>query len=759
MELKIDRFKDMTSLVAEKDEQRRRHKEWMDRQKELRAFYNGQPIMTEDDADEENLEEITNHLIGYSNLQVIETRYYSIWTTSNKFIDVNVMDEDLEVNERSDQSDQINRFLNKAIYKTSRFGTFLRGIAGELSMAGRVACIHQEDSDWCPTVAPKILLPDNVGTDSSELTYAFTPVEMTYAELEALLPSEDDEESDDEDDEDIEIEDQVEVNEPVIRQLMETIDQQLALNETQMAADSENEQHDPTNTDQKLGKSNKTTVRTWRYFEVRFDENKGHKVVDLLIFTDEYRAKSEDNTDDKVETNEMIAFYPAYYERPSEWMNLIVLDASIGGDKRFATAKGIAEITYNSDVDSEELLNRIFAGEKMRAMPRFQEGDGANEDALLGWNAEESTIVPKGVQEFRFGGGTGGLNNPLSLLQQNSSRQSGSSHSNSGRDGELRTQSLERQANNQATNTSRIADLYKYMEIIAHEMVRRFFVGDVDPGSPGYEEIMWFRHMCKKKDIDLEKLAEQEYGFYENIDVKIVRSSSSGEIDHDLEVAREFMRNLQNFPAGVRPLIVKKFVSLVSGDPDFADDLVALLPRIVSAQRVTAESEFEQIRRDAMVGVDTPIGEDDVHTEHAETHNKHLQSLVNEGLIKPWTRVEAIHFAGIQVHQQKHIDELLLNDTTRAEGEQLLRVFQQLVNQGDEFLKEVERVELEQEGRSEQDIETQLKLREQSRKERETAIKEADVQSVIENRRQRRDDVRRQSDQRFLLESSKSQQR
>lgn len=754
MDLKIERFKDMTSLVAEKDEQRRRHKEWMDRQKELREFYNGQPIMTEEDADEENLEEITNHLIGYSNLQIIETRYYSIWSTSNKFIDVNVVDEDLEVHERSDQSEQINRFLNKAIYKTSRFGTFLRGVAGELSMAGRVACIHKEDSDWCPNVAPKLLLPDNVGTDASELTYAFTPVEMTYAELEALLPQEGEEDDDEEDDDGIE--DKVTVNEPVVRQLLETIDQQLALNETQMATDSENEQHDPTNTDQALGKSNKTTVRTWRYFEVRFDEEKKHKVVDLLIFTDEYRAKSEEGEEaQKTETYEQIAHYPSYYERPSEWMNLIVIDASIGGDKRFSTAKGVAEITYNSDIDSEELLNRIFAGEKMRAMPRFQEGDGANEDALLGWNAEESTIVPKGVSEFRFGGGTGGLNNPLSLLQQNSSRQSGSAHSNSGRDGELRQQAVERQGNNQAANLSRTSDLYKYMEILAHEIVRRFFVGEVDPGSPGYEEIMWFRAMCKKKDIDLEKLSEQLFGFYENIEVKIVRSSSSGEIDHDLEVAREFMRNLSNFPAGVRPLIVKKFVSLVSGDPDFADDMVALLPKVVSAQRVTAESEFEQIRRDAMVGIDTPLGEDDVHTEHAETHNKHMQAIVNEGLIKPWTRVEAIHFAGLQVHQQKHIDELLLNDTTRAEGEQLLRVFQQLVNQGDEFLKEVERVELEQEGRSEQDIETQLKIREQTRKEQETAIKAADVESVIENRRQRRNDVRRQNDQTFALNASK----
>ena len=753
MKLKIDRFKDMRSLVAEKDEQRKQHEEWLKRQKELRAFYNGQPIMTEDDADEENLEEITNHLIGYSNMQVIETRMYSIWSTSNKFIDVDVIDEDLDIAERDEQSAHINKFLNRAIYKTSRFGAFCRSVAGEISMAGRAACLHREDSDWCPYVAPKLFIPDSVGTDVSDLTYAFTPVEMTYNQLEALLDDEDDE-MDEEDEE--AVGNSVEVNVKVVRQLMETIDQQVAMNDEQLSADSETENHEATNTDESsIHSGNKTTVNLWKYFEVRYDEEKDAKVVDVLIFTDEFRTKGEENgKSETLTTQEPVAYYPAYFERPNEFGHLIVIDASIGGDKRFSTAKGIAEITYNSDIDSEELLNRIFAGEKMRAMPRFQEGEGSDEDKLLGWNPEESTLVPKGLSEFRFGGGTGGLNNPLSLLRQNSSAQSGSAHSNTGRDGELRQQAVERQANNQATVISRTSDLFKSMEIISQEIVRRFFIGEVEGGSPGYEEIMWFRAQCKKKDINLERLAEQTFGFYDHIEVKVVRSSASGEIDHDLAVAERLMQNLQHFPAAVRPVIVRKFATLVSGDPDFADGLVELLPKIVSAQRVTAESEFEQIRRDALLGRDTPLGQDDVHSEHAEAHNRHLQVLINEGTVAPWTRSQAIHFAGIQEHQRKHIEEMLLTNASRAEGEQFLRQFQDLVRQGDELLQNVQRAELEAEGKSEKEIELQLKIAEQQRKDRETAIKEADTRSNIENRERRRQDVRRKGDQQFLVQKA-----
>jgi hypothetical protein len=757
MELKIDRFKDIASLVAEKDELRRKNEEWLKRQKELRDFYNGQPIMSETDADEEDLEDITNHLIGYSNMQVIETRYYSIWSSSNKFIDVNVTDEDLNLEQRDQQSAEINKFINAAIYKTTRFGAFCRSVAGEISMAGRAACIHKEDSDWCPSVSPKLMLPDSVGTDASELTYAFAPKELTHAELEAML-SEDG--GSDEKEEEGEIENEVTIDEDVVRQLMATIDHQVSLNDSQMSSGSESERHEQNNTDKTARTGNKTTVNVWYYYEIRFDEESESKVVDLLVFTDEFRMKGNDGEprkggDESQNTQAYIAHYPAFYSRPSEWAHLIVVDASIGGDKRFATAKGIAEITFSSDMDSEELLSRIFTGEKMRAIPRFQEGDNSNEDALLGWSHEESTMVPKDVKEFRFGGNTGGLSNPLGLLRQNSSSQSGAGHSNSGRDGELRTQSVERQSNSQATNSSRISDLFKSYEIIGHEMVRRFFVGEVEGGSPGYEEIMWFRSKCKKREINLKKLAESSFGFYDNIEVKIVKSSATGEIDHDVSVARQLMDNLSNFPPAVRPLIVRKFVTLLTGDPDFSDGLVELLPKIISAQRVTAESEFEQIRRDALVGIDTPLGEEDVHIEHIPTHNKHLQSIINEGLIAKWTRKEAVHFGGLQVHQQKHLEEALLNDVSRAEAEQHLREFESIVNEGQQLLQEVERGELEEEGKSDKEIEMQLKIAEQGRKQQESDRKDADTMSVIENRKQRREDVRRQGDQRFLVDKER----
>lgn len=747
MELKIKKFTDITTLTCEKDRLLRKNKEWLTRMDELRSFYNGRPIMTDDEADEDNLDEITNHLIGYSNMQVTENRYYSIWSTSNKIVDVQVLKGDL--NERTDQSSNINKYLNQAIYKSTRFGAFFRSVCGEISMAGRAACIHKEDADWCPTVSPKILLPDTVGTDSSELSYAFAPRELTEAELEQMLSNADS--SDEDDDEDDLIEKPVEINRKVIRQLIDTISSQVN-SEGATSVDGEvNEDHSATNSDG-VEEMNRTTVNVWYYYEVRYDEDVDGKVVDLLIFTDEFRDKDGDGDDTSL--FEVVAYYPSFYSSPSEWLHLIVVDASIGGDKRFSAAKGIAEITYNSDVDSEELLNRIFSGEKMRAMPRYQLGPETTEDKLLGWNPEESTLVPAGLIPFKQEGGTGGLHNPLTLLRQNSSMQSGSSFSNTGREGELRTQSIERQSNSQVTATSRVSDLSKSLEIILHEIVRRFFVGETTGGSPGYEEIMWFRKQMKDRDIDLKKLAEQTYGFYDNIEVTLVKPDSTGDIEHDLAVAQHLMSNLQHFPAAVRPFIVKKYTNLITGDPDFSDQLVEFMPKIVSAQRVTAESEFEQISRDASLGIETPIGEDDVHQEHAQTHNKHLMVIINRAKLRPLTREDAILFAGIQMHNQMHIAELMANNSSRAEGEIILQEFQEIVAEGDRLFAEVYAAEEDEQALGE-DIEKQLKVAEQQRKQQETDIKAADVQSIIEQRAARQEDNRRKADQNFLLQKEK----
>jgi hypothetical protein len=536
MELPIKKFKSLTELFFEKDNLRRRHDEWMTRQMELRDFYNGRPIEPEadndreDDASETEIDLMTNRLIGYSNMQVVQSRIYAMWATGNKLIDVNIHDEELTIEERESQSEWVNKWLNKAIFQTSRFGAFWRGVSGEIALAGRVPAIFKEDADWCPSIAPKLLLPDDIGTDASGLTYALAPKELTYTQLENLLDDEGEEsEEDDEGDSD-----DVKVNNDVIKQLMATIDHQITGNDTQMNVASEKEKMESSDSDS-CDTSNRTTANVWYYYEVRYDEEKKSKVVDLLIASDEFRNQEGDGEStsqgsESKNTQEWVAFYPAYYSSPYECLHLIVSDASIGGDKTFANAKGIAEITYGADLDSEELLDRIVEGEKMRAVPRFQEGAEANDESMLGWDPSDTSLVPQGLQEFRFQGNTGGLNNPLGLLQNISARQSGGAVSNSERGGELRQQSVERQSLSRSSANVQTSDLFKSLEILAYEMVRRFFVGETEGGSPGYEEIMWFRHKMKQRrggDVDLKRLAEQVFGFYEHIDVKVARSSST----------------------------------------------------------------------------------------------------------------------------------------------------------------------------------------------------------------------------------------
>ncbi len=750
LKLKSNFFSGTTELCCEKDSVRKKHSERELRECIIRDFYNGKPIMTEEEGDEENLETLTNHLLGYAAAHILEIKLYALWSTSNKIVDVDVLRGDLDQTET--ESAFVNEYINEAIYNTSKFGSFWRSVSGEIVISGRAACVYPEDSDWCPKLHVKMLFPDSTGSDASEMTYAFAPRELTIMQLKELMS--DEEEDDDLTDEQREIDDtlkegdEVNLDKPLIKKIIKQIESNIEKDSVGTAGDHESEDREATNTDG-FKDGNKTKASVWYYYEVRFDKALKSKVVDITIFTDNF-ITNDDGGKAKV-----IAHLPAFYKRPSEWMHLFVIDASIGGEKKFSGSKGVCEIKYNSDIDAEELMNRWYDGEKLRAVPRFQDNGKGSTEGLMGWDPARDPIVPDNLAPFSFPNGGGGLSNPMALLQQNSAAISGSGFSNTGRDQQLRTQAVRQAGDDQATQGSRIADAYKSLDILFREIVRRFLIGKVDPGSPGYEEIKWFRYKLKAKGIKRKELAKQKFGFFENIKVKCVRSSLSGESDLDLAAAELLMQNINNYPAAVRPFIIRRFTTLITHDPEFADKLTEILPKISSAQRVTAESEFEQIARDSVLGIDTPLGVEDVHQDHMPIHLKQQAVLIRRGELKPWTREDAVTFAGLQNHGGLHLDELLRNKTTVAEGQSYAQDMAKLAAQGDGLLQDLEAREAEEGGANAAQIEQDLKIAESERKDREQDRKDFDTKSIAEQRKVRQDQVGRKHDQDFVLKKEK----
>jgi hypothetical protein len=582
------------------------------------------------------------------------------------------------------------------------------------------------------------------------MTYAFAPRELSLMELQEIV----DDSEEDLSDEDREIDEalgnasKVVINKPLIKKIIKQIKKNITQNCSDSVGDKEPEDRKATNTDGFLT-GNKTRANVWYYYELRFDKEEKSKVVDMTIFTDNFVANDDGGR------AKIIAHFPAFYKRPSEWMHLFVIDASIGGEKKFSGAKGVCEIKYNSDIDAEVLMNRWFDGEKLRAVPRFQDNGNGSREGLMGWDPVADPIVPSNLVPFSFPNGGGGLSNPMALLQQNSASISGSGYSNSGRDQQLRAQAVRQEGNDHATHSSRVADSYKSLDILLREVVRRFLVGKVDPGSPGYEEIMWFRYKLKQKGIKRKELAVEKFGFFENIKVKCVRSSLSGESDIDLAAAELLMQNIGNYPAAVRPFIIRRFTTLITHDPEFAEKLNEVLPKITSAQRVTAESEFEQIARDATLGIKTPMGADDVHQDHMPIHLKQLAVIIRRGDLRPWTREDAATYAALQEHTQLHLTELLQNKSTVSEGQVYAQEMSKLASIGDGLLKDLEASEAEAGGASAIQLEQELKIAEAKRKDRELSIKEADIASTMKQRETRQEQVGRKADQDFLLKKEK----
>ena len=199
-------------------------------------------------------------------------------------------------------------------------------------------------------------------------------------------------------------------------------------------------------------------------------------------------------------------------------------------------------------------------------------------------------------------------------------------------------------------------------------------------------------------------------------------------------------------PSGVRvaatlqmPLVLHQAVALRTQDPDLADRMTSVPQAIINAQKVTAENEFDTIRRRAVIGQVIPVGVDDVHQDHIPVHLLDMQALLGRHDVEPWKKIDVLHFAGIAQHAGEHLQILLANPETNPEGKKFLQDYQNLTQAAQAIVAEVE----EQEGAEDQKLtakeqaEMELKMAQEQRKWVELGVKLEENDRVNSNRQAR----------------------
>ena len=293
---------------------------------------------------------------------------------------------------------------------------------------------------------------------------------------------------------------------------------------------------------------------------------------------------------------------------------------------------------------------------------------------------------------MQFRNNSNGLQAPLAILSQNAAGLASSAVSNGPDGGELRQQAVERQQNTSMLQTNRVSEASNHLDSLLETVVWRLLASPTKPGTEGYREIMWIRAYLDRYQIPYKQLASRKFGRFQYLRVRAHRSIGNGDRQQQLGTADWLMENLQNYEPVSRPAVVHKATVLRTQDPDLADYLVKPPKAIINAQRITAENEYDTIRRRAALGQVIPVAADDIHQDHIPVHLQDMAAHVATHGVRPWDKLDVLIFAGAVEHTGEHLKILLGNPLTNGEAKAFVQDYQRITQSAQAIVQEVEQV-------------------------------------------------------------------
>lgn len=157
------------------------------RQKIIRQFSNGLATMSEEDAKALGQTEIVNHLTTFKFLYQRKKRLEQTFTSTRTFVEIKVDTDNPEWDHLA--SIRMTQAFNKGClyHQGGEFRNFIKGLAGEIQIAGGAPIMHHKRGGWAPKLALNMLFPRRCGMSPAEMTYAAAPEELTLGDLEDLL--------------------------------------------------------------------------------------------------------------------------------------------------------------------------------------------------------------------------------------------------------------------------------------------------------------------------------------------------------------------------------------------------------------------------------------------------------------------------------------------------------------------------------------------------------------------------------------------
>ena len=402
----------------------------------------------------------------------------------------------------------------------------------------------------------------------------------------------------------------------------------------------------------------------------------------------------------------MMFYQAARFDSVHECLFPLTLDIKFGGKALAHRVMGLGRLNYDLDTRVSELINSGMAGLEDDFSPLYQAQDASSLvklEQMMASGIRRGSVFPPGVTAFERPKNQRNFGNLFSFMQlmdgaegQNAASQGANAGSGKGRS-ELEVQALERQNENQANITSRMADWVEMCTPMLKEMIFTLVGrGKMASGDRGWPE--------RKK---LQELLEEDGILIEELDPSLITVETRqhlGQGDNALRLQRaeRKLSILQLLPPESHKTVVREYIEALDNSYERANELVPVeeVPNKNQMQKAQAQTSYS-----LATGTPAPVDGDDIPELHAQMHLQAAAAVIQanqEGGLDPSL---TNGFSGLLEHTQADIQMIGIKGNTQL-ADQLMQGLVELAKAGQELARPAappkEEVELELKQRNQQ---------------------------------------------------------
>lgn len=643
----------------------------------ITAFYSGQNIKTEEDAEDNEIDSLVNHLFAWAQMSRASARIESIinqpviWRLEFPSIPI-------QVRKRFEQ--EATRKLNEIIQVSGRLRQPIRSIAGEATLHGRGCLAHTNSTSWFPKFVDP-LVPRGTSACRDDVPYMIVPSRMNRRELENALRMAEKEGSS--------------WNKKALEQAIKAIKGNVG-----SSGNGSQDANRTTQAEQQTARSQATDVATMNrlnlpvYFCYISNPSKPSNPWDVVIIP-RYNQSHKmailgDKENNPGEIDLKLYHGEGVFDCVDQMLHPMFLEANIGGELYWHSCIGMGRIAFESDQDYEDGFNMMMTSIKETMRRLWAVSNTADRDELNRFLSETHNLVPEGVTAVEIGkmpnyqhimGALGMLSNHSRKLAASSS---------GGQDefsDELQIQVQERQQEQQEMLSRRMSNIYAFYGQLGREIVRRFFAAPVNEDSEGYDDVKEFREYMKSllTPEGFDELRKEKNGYLLNVKVRTVKAGGDGDRQQAMQGIGMVMSQAHRYSPEGQQAILREFTSITMNNAEVAEDWVPRQEQPDEAQAWAARSENASAHEYGLTGQQIPINATDLPLRHIPIHDMGLDALLAIGAKEGWEEEDLAAFMALGAHQAAHIMQIKAVPEMKDTARKLIQKLQQQSRKGGEY--------------------------------------------------------------------------